>query len=86
MFPRRAGWLEIDTVALCGGSPDDRHLWILDAVDIRTDWTEQRVLENRGQHCTLAQVNDVELSLPVYKWNEGGRTAILPRLPLFPRQ
>ncbi len=48
------GWLELDTVALCGGRLDDRHLWRLDAGDIRTAWTELRALENRGQHCTLA--------------------------------
>jgi len=58
------GWLEVDTVALCGGALDDRHLWMLDGVDIRTDWTEQRALENRGQHCTLLQIQDVETSLP----------------------
>jgi hypothetical protein len=33
-------------------------------VDIRTDWTEQRGLENRGQHATLMQFQDVEASLP----------------------
>ena len=59
-----AGWLEIDTVALCGGALDDRHAWMLDAVDIRTDWTEQRALENRGQHATLTQFRDLEQSLP----------------------
>lgn len=59
-----AGWLEIDTVALCGGSLDDQHLWMLDGVDIVTDWTEQRAQENRSQHCTLAQIKDVEQSLP----------------------
>jgi hypothetical protein len=59
-----AGWLEVDTMALCGGCLDDRHAWMLDGVDIRTDWTEQRALENRGQHCTLAQLQDVEASLP----------------------
>ena len=58
------GWMEVDTVALCGGSLDDRHLWMLDAVDIRTDWTEQRAQENRGQHCTLGQFRDIEASLP----------------------
>lgn len=58
------GWLELDTVALCGGTLDDRHLWMLDAVDIRTDWTQQRALENRGQHCTLTQLKDLEASLP----------------------
>lgn len=59
-----AGWLEIDTVALCGGALDDRHAWMLDGVDIRTDWTEQRALENRSQHCTLTQFKDLEASLP----------------------
>jgi len=59
-----AGWLEIDTVALCGGSLDDKHLWMLDGVDIVTDWTEQRAQENRSQHCTLTQIKDVEQSLP----------------------
>jgi hypothetical protein len=58
------GWLEVDTVALCGGALDDRHLWMLDAVDIRTAWVELRALENRGQHCTLAQIRDLEVSLP----------------------
>lgn len=58
------GWLEMDTVALCGGALDDCHLWMLDAVDIRTDWTELRALENRGQACTLQQIAHLERSLP----------------------
>ena len=58
------GWLEMDTVALCGGRLDDQHLWMLDAVDIRTAWTELRALENRGQRCTLAQIAHLERSLP----------------------
>ena len=60
----RPGWLEIDTVALYGGTFDDRHLWMLEGVDIRTDWTEQRALENGGNHCTLEQIKDLEGSLP----------------------
>jgi len=58
------GWLELDTVALCGGALDDRHLWMLNAVDIRTDWTELRALENRGQRSTLEQIAHLEKSLP----------------------
>ena len=58
------GWLEADTVALCGGSLDDRHLWMLDAVDIQTHWIELRALANRGQHSTLEQLRDLEESLP----------------------
>lgn len=59
-----AGWLELDTVALCGGGLDDRHLWMLDGVDIHTDWAGLRALENRGQHATLTQLRDLEASLP----------------------
>jgi len=58
------GWLEMDTVALCGGRLDDWHVWMLDAVDIRTAWTELRALENRSQRCTLAQIAHWEQSLP----------------------
>lgn len=58
------GWMELDTVALCGGALDDLHLWMLDGVDIRTDWTAQRAVQNRSAHCVLAQVRDVEESLP----------------------
>jgi hypothetical protein len=59
-----AGYLEIDTVALCGGSLDDRHAWMLAGVDIRTTWVELRALPNRGQAVTLEQLRDVEQSLP----------------------
>jgi hypothetical protein len=59
-----AGYLEIDTVALCGGSLDDRHAWMLDGVDIPTTWVEMRALANRGQAVTLEQIRDVEQSLP----------------------
>jgi hypothetical protein len=58
------GWVEMDTVALCGGRLDDLHAWMLDVVDIRTDWTELRALANRGQHCTLEQIRDIEAHLP----------------------
>ncbi len=58
------GWLEMDTVALCGGALDDKHLWMLDAVDVRTAWTELRALENRGRACTLQQIAHLEASLP----------------------
>ncbi len=59
-----AGYLEIDTVALCGGALDDRHAWMLDGVDIRTTWNELRALPNRGQGVTLEQIRDIEQSLP----------------------
>lgn len=58
------GYLEMDTVALCGGSLDDRHGWMFDAVDIQTTWNEMRALANRGEEAVLGQIRDVEARLP----------------------
>ena len=60
----RPGWLEVDTVALCGGRLDDRHLWMLDGIDIHTTWVEARALPNRSEAVTCAQILDIEQSLP----------------------
>lgn len=58
------GFLEVDTVALCGGTLDDRHGWMFDGVDIHTTWNEMRALPNRSEAATLLQIRDVEQSLP----------------------
>lgn len=58
------GYLEVDTVALCGGVLDDRHSWMVDGVDIHTTWNEMRALANRGEKATVEQIRDVEQSLP----------------------
>jgi hypothetical protein len=60
----KAGFLEMDTVALCGGTLDDRHGWMFDAVDIHTTWNEMRALPNRSEAATLLQIRDVEARLP----------------------
>jgi hypothetical protein len=60
----QAGFLEMDTVALCGGTLDDRHGWMFDAVDIHTTWNEMRALPNRSEAATLLQIRDVEARLP----------------------
>jgi hypothetical protein len=60
----QTGFLEMDTVALCGGTLDDRHGWMFDAVDIHTTWNEMRALPNRSEAATLLQIRDVEASLP----------------------
>jgi len=58
------GFLEVDTVALCGGTLDDRHAWMFDGVDIHTTWNEMRALPNRSEAATLLQIRDVEERLP----------------------
>ena len=59
-----AGFLEVDTVALCGGSLEGDHLWMLDATDYATAWVEVRAQWNRGQAATLHGVEDIRDALP----------------------
>jgi hypothetical protein len=60
----KAGWLEVDTVALCGGSTAGEFVWMLDGVDHATTWVEVRPIWGRGQAATLAALQDIEASLP----------------------
>jgi hypothetical protein len=60
----KAGWLEVDTVALCGQSTAGEYVWMLDSVDYATTWVEVRAIWGRGQAGTLEALRDVETSLP----------------------
>ena len=60
----KAGWLEVDTVALCGGSACGEYVWMLDGVDYATGWVEVRGMWGRGQAGTLDALKDVENRLP----------------------
>jgi hypothetical protein len=60
----KAGWLEVDTVALCGGSTAGEFVWMLDGVDHATTWVEVRPIWGRGQAGTLAALQDIEANLP----------------------
>ena len=64
-WPENApGFLEMDTVALCGGSLDDRHGWMFDAVDIHTTWSVLRGLPNRSEASVCGQLDDLRARLP----------------------
>ena len=60
----KAGWLEVDTVALCGSSVAGEFVWMVDGVDYATTWVEVRAMWGRGQASTLAALQDIEASLP----------------------
>ena len=60
----KPGWLEVDTVALCGGSVAGEFVWMLDGVDYATTWVEVRAMWGRGQAGTLSALRDIEASLP----------------------
>ncbi|MEW6156890.1 MAG: integrase [Verrucomicrobiota bacterium] len=59
-----AGWLEVDTVALCGGSVAGEFVWMVDGVDYATTWVELRAMWGRSEVSTLAALRDMEASLP----------------------
>jgi len=60
----KPGWLETDTVALCGGSVAGQFVWMVDSVDYATTWVELRPMWGRGQEGTLAALQDMEACLP----------------------
>jgi hypothetical protein len=60
----KPGWLEVDTVALCGGSVAGEFVWMVDGVDYATTWVELRAMWGRGQAGTLSALRDIETSLP----------------------
>jgi hypothetical protein len=60
----KPGWLEVDTVALCGGSVAGEFVWMLDGVDYATTWVEVRAIWGRGQAGTLAALQNIEACLP----------------------
>jgi hypothetical protein len=60
----KAGWLEVDTVALCGGSVAGDFIWMVDGVDYATTWVSVRAMWNRGQEATLSALKDIEKTLP----------------------
>jgi hypothetical protein len=60
----RVGWLEVDTVALCGGSVAGEFAWVVDGVEYVTTWVELRPIWGRGQANTLGALQDIEISLP----------------------
>jgi hypothetical protein len=60
----RPGFLESDTVAHCGTSMAGMFAFTIDCVDIATGWTEQRAVWGKGETDVLAQIKEIEVSLP----------------------
>jgi hypothetical protein len=82
----KAGYREVDTVALCGGSLEGDHLWMLDRTAYATAWGEVRAQWNRGQHATLRGLADIREALPFallgLDADNGGRVPQLARHPV----
>lgn len=58
------GFLEADTVALCGDTLLGDFVNALDVVDIATGWCEQRAIWGKSAHGVVRQIQDIEQILP----------------------
>jgi hypothetical protein len=61
---RRPGFLEVDSVAHCGGSLAGDFIWSLTYTCLGSSWTEGRAVWNKGYQGVLEQTQDVEARLP----------------------
>ena len=61
---KEAGWLEVDSVALCGGSMAGRFHSVLDITDISTQWTEMYVTYGLSGENTIAGLKACVEALP----------------------
>lgn len=61
---RRPGFLEVDSVAHCGGSLAGDFIWSLTYTCLGSSWTEGRAVWNKGYAGVLEQTKDVEARLP----------------------
>jgi hypothetical protein len=61
---RRPGFLEVDSVAHCGGSLAGDFVWSLTYPCLGSGWTEGRAVWNKGATGILVQTQDVEAPLP----------------------
>lgn len=58
------GWVEVDTVAHCGGSMRGCFAWSACMTDIYSTWTEVRTAWNRSDRVILTRLRESETSLP----------------------
>jgi len=47
-YPKQPGWVQVDTVAHCGGHMDGSFVWTLTMTDVATAWTTLRSIWNKG--------------------------------------
>ncbi len=61
---KKPGFMEADSVALCGNSIAGEYAWGITLTDILTAWTEVRVTWGKGEGGVADQIEDIEKSLP----------------------
>lgn len=59
----KPGFVEADTVALCGNSLAGDFVWCINLTDVMSGWTEVRAIWNKGAAGVLEQIENIEKSL-----------------------
>lgn len=62
--PAVAGWIEVDTVAHCGGSMSGNFVWTLTFTDVASQWTEMRCVWNKGAAAIVVRIEGIVLEVP----------------------
>ena len=60
----RAGWVEVDTVAHCGGSMAGSFCWTLTLADVATQWVGMRGTWNNGAEAVVGRLKEMAAALP----------------------
>ena len=58
------GWVELDTVAHCGGSMAGSFMWTLNCCDVATQWLEMRPAWNKGAHAVGGAMRESFAAIP----------------------
>lgn len=60
----KPGFMEADSVALCGNCIAGEYVWTITLTDILTAWTEIRVTWGKGEGGVVDQIENIEKNLP----------------------
>ncbi len=63
-YPKTPGWIEVDTVAFCGGSMKGSFIWALTMTDVGSGWTRIRCVWNKGAVGVCESLKDFIRDVP----------------------
>lgn len=78
------GYVELDTVHLCGANPFGGYCLVVNAAERGLGWDELRVLRNKAMEWTQRALEDIRASMPceIHTLHPDGGTEILNRVAL----
>lgn len=63
-YPKQPGYVEVDTVAHCGGSMAGSFVWTLTMTEVATHWTELRAVWNKGAAGVCGGISEFIVGAP----------------------